>query len=195
MMMMNSDLPRNKERSVADIAAGNPRTCTGAGDNALRLPSHSRALSSVRHQHRPNNVRESPTARSLHAACESKGIICCGARPTHLRLPRSRVTSVASPPHRGARDAAARTQSFLPPRPPRQPSSPGWCGALGAGRVSSRGPPSARLRLSSLRLRAPPLHKMLERRRRIGEGGGGGGGVGGGAPRWMMRRMLKDGDL
>lgn len=113
-MMMNSDLPRNKERSVADIAAGNPRTCTGAGDNALRLPSHSRALSSVRHQHRPNDVRESPTARSLHAACESKGIICCGARPTHLRLPRSRVTSVASPPHRGARDAAARTKSFLP---------------------------------------------------------------------------------
>lgn len=80
-MMTNSDLPRNKERSVADIAAGNPRTCTGAGDNALRLPSHSRALSSVRHQHRPNDVRESPTARSLHAACESKGIIMLRRTP------------------------------------------------------------------------------------------------------------------
>lgn len=189
-MMINSDLPRNKERSVADIAAGNPRTCTGAGDNALRLPSHSRALSSVRHQHRPNDVRESPTARSLHAACESKGIICCGARPTHLRLPRSRVTSVASPPHRGARDAAARTKSFLPPRPPQQPSSPGWCGALGAGRVSSRGPlcsspPQQSLPVcSSAAQNAREEEEEDKRRRRRRRG----------APRWMMR-MLKDGDL
>lgn len=35
-----SDLPRNKERNIADIAAGNP-TCNGAGNNALRPPSDS----------------------------------------------------------------------------------------------------------------------------------------------------------
>lgn len=148
------------------------RTCNGAGNNALRLPSRSfgRPVSEgATGQHHQRTHEQNGPETDLHGTHASKSNLCC-RRPTHLSpqsgrrrrrwRSRERRASDATPLHRHAELG-------------RQIKVPRWSGSA-AGRVVWLGPP-----------RSPPQQSLLPHSsaaQNAGEkagGGGGGGRIGG----------------